>query len=225
MKFGLININTLFVVLGILICSSILSYISIFRGLLFGDLIFIAKFFLAVLILINIIVIALVIYRFRLIIITNQSILIIYPFRFLVVKSKLNKIKNINWTSYIDSKAIYYRQLTFNTEKNKSISLCDKEFENLDYIAKSIGQSTIANKKAQQLNIERAKSNKTTQFYNLIFGSFLICSLAFVTVKMENWSFHKSILIALFSIFTVIMFYFNLKKYLTYKKTLRLRSV
>lgn len=225
MKFGLININTFFVVLGILICSNVLSYLSLFKGLLFRDLILIAKFFLAVLILINIIVIAFVIYRFRLIIITKQSILIIYPFRFLIIKTKLNKIKNLSWNSYIDSKAIYYRQLTFNTENNKSIILCDKEFENLDYIAKSICQSTIANKKVHQLNIERAKSNKTTQFYNLIFTSFLICSLAFVTVKMENWSFHKSISIALFSIFTIIMIYFNSKKYLTYRKTLRLRSV
>lgn len=62
MKFGLVNINTLFVVLGILICSSVLSYISIFEGLLFGDLILIAKFFLVLIILINIIVIAFIIY-------------------------------------------------------------------------------------------------------------------------------------------------------------------
>lgn len=220
MKFGLVNINTLFVVLGILICSSVLSYISIFEGLLFGDLILIAKFFLVLIILINIIVIVFIIYRFRLIIITSLDIFIIYPFRFLIIKTKLNKIKNLNWSSYIDSKANYYRQLTLSIEGKKSVSLCDKEFENLDYIANSISQKTVANKKIHQLNIERAKSNKVTQLFNLIFIFFLICSLTFIIIKMENWNYNKAISIGLFAVFVVIMFYFNLKKYLTYKKTL-----
>lgn len=224
MKLGIININTFFVVLIILICSSILSYISIFKGLLYGDLIWIAKFFLALMILINIFVIAFIIFKFRLLIITNRDIFILYPFRFLLLKTKIDKIKNLSWKSYVDSKAFFYRQLTFRTESNKSISLCDKEFENLDYISQSLGQNTIANKKIQQLNIQRAKSNKETQFYNLVFTIFLICSLVFVTIKMENWTINKSFSIGLFSIFTFIMFYFNLKKYLTYKKTLRVRS-
>ena len=226
MKFGIINISTLFIVLIILICSSILTYISIFKGLfLHGNLIFIAKFFLALIILINFFTIAFIIFRFRLIIITNRDIFIFYPFRFLIIKTKMDKIKNLNWSSYTDSKAIYFRQLTFETESNKSINLCDKEFENLDYISQALGHNTFANKKVEQLNFERAKSNKATQFYNLICIIFLICSLVFVTIKMENWNNNTSIMLGLFSIFTFIMFYFSLKKYLIYKKTLRLRSV
>ncbi|KFC18693.1 hypothetical protein IO90_16975 [Chryseobacterium sp. FH1] len=225
MKFGIININTLFVVLIILICSSILSYISIFKGLIYGDLILIAKFFLALIILINLFIIAFIIFRFRLIIITNRDIFILHPFRFLIIKTKVDRIKKLNWSSYVDSKAIYYRQFTFKTESNQSIILCDKEFENLDYIVQSLSQNTLANKKNYQLNFERAKSNKTTQFYNLVFTIFLICSLVFVTIKMENWNNNNLFSIGLFLMFTIIMFYFNLKKYLTYKKTLRLRSV
>ena len=219
MKCSIININTLLVVLTILIGSSVLSYVSIFDGLLLSDLIFIAKIFLVVIILINIILIGFIIYKFRLIIITKREIFIIYPFRFLIIRSELKKIKNIKWSSFIDAKGIYYRKLTFKTENDISIAICDKEFENVDFIAKSINPNIVDYEKFDKLNIERAKSNKSTQLYNVIFAIFLTCCVIYTSLKMANWNSTKLMYVGLLSIFTITILYFNVKKYLTYKKT------
>ena len=220
MKFSIININTLLVVLIILICSSILSYISIFDGLLFSDLILIAKFFLVVIIMINIFLMGFIIYKFRLITITNRKIFIVYPFRFLIIKSNLEDIRNIKWSNYIDAKAIYYRKLSFKTVNNKTITLCDKEFENLDFMAKSINTNIIDNRKIHKLNLERATSNKSTQLLNVFFAIFLTCVIIYVSIKMTNWNSTKLFWVGFLSFLTLNILCFNVKKYLTYKKNI-----
>lgn len=219
MKFSLININTFFVVIIILICSSILSYISIFNGLLLGDLILIAKFFLVVVILLNIFIVGFIIYKFRIITIFSNEMFIIYPFRFLIIKSRKDNIKGIKWSNYIDAKAVYYRKLSFKTEKNKTITICDKEFENLDYIAKSLSLD-VENKNLKRLNIDRAKANKSNQFINVLFAFFLFLSLIYVAVNIETWNFKKTIFFITTSIIAVFFLIFNIKKYLIYNKNI-----
>jgi hypothetical protein len=217
MKFSLINVNTFFVVIIILICSSILSYISIFNGLLFNDLILVAKFFLVIIILINIFIIGFVIYKFRVITIYSNEMFLIYPFRFLIIKSRIDKIKGIKWSNYIDTNAVYYRKLTFKTENNKTITICDKEFENLDFLAKSLNFD-VENKNLEKLNVERAKANKSNQFINVVFAIFLSCSLIYVAANMETWNYNKTIFYSITSIIVVFFLIFNIKKYSIYNK-------
>lgn len=219
MKFSIININTLFAVILILTSSSVLSYISIFGEILFGDLIWIGKFFLMVIVLINIFSLGFIIYKLRLIAVTNREIFIIYPLRFSIKKSKREEIKDIKWNKYIDARAIYYRQLSFKTEDGKSISICDKEFENLDAIAKSMGLNIKDNKKIEKLNIERAEANKFNQLINVLFAIFLTCSLIYISVKMETWNYKKIIFIGITSILMILLLVSNVGKYLMYKKT------
>ena len=219
MKFSLINVNTFFVVIIILICSSILSYISIFNGLLFNDLILVAKFFLVIIILINIFIIGFVIYKFRVITIYSNEMFLIYPFRFLIIKSRIDKIKGIKWSNYIDTNAVYYRKLTFKTENNKTITICDKEFENLDFLAKSLNFD-VENNNLEKLNIERAKANKSNQLINVVFAIFLSCSLIYVAANMETWNYFKTIFYSITSIIVVLFLIFNIKKYLIYKKNI-----
>jgi hypothetical protein len=217
MKFSLINVNTFFVVIIILICSSILSYISIFNGLLFNDLILVAKFFLVIIILINIFIIGFVIYKFRVITIFSNEMFLIYPFRFLIIKSRIDKIKGIKWSNYIDTNAVYYRKLTFKTENNKTITICDKEFENLDFLSKSLNFD-VENKNLENLNIERAKANISNQFINVVFAIFLSCSLIYVAANMETWNYNKTIFYSITSIIVVFFLIFNIKKYSIYNK-------
>lgn len=219
MKFSLINVNTFFIIVFILLCSSILSYISIINGLLFNDLILIAKFFLVILILINIFVVGFVIYKFRIIIIYTNKMFIIYPFRFLVVKSRLDKLKAIKWSNYIDTKAVYYRILKFKTENNKTITFCDKEFENLDFIAKSLNFD-FKNKKLENLNIERAKANKSNQFINVLFAIIFFCFSIYIALNMETWNYLRTIFYFVILIIAVFFLISNVKKYLIYKKTI-----
>jgi len=218
MKFSITNINTLLIILATLIGSSVVSYISIFEGLLVSDLILIAKVFLLLIILINVFLIVFIIYKFRLIIITIHEIYIIYPFRFFIITSKLEKIRNIKWSSFIDQKGIYYRQITFKTGNDKSISLSDKEFENLDSLVNAITSKMMENKKIDKLNVDRAKSNKSMQLFNLLFSIFLFCSTIYIFVKMINWNSTKLIIVGFASILTGNTIYFNLKKYLTYRR-------
>ena len=219
MKFSLTNVNTFFIVFIILICSSILSYISIFNGLLFSDLILFAKFFLVIIILINIFMIGFVIYKFRLITIYSNDMFIIYPFRFLIIKSRIDKLKGIKWSNYIDTKAVYYRKLTFKTDNNKTITICDKEFENLDFLAKSLNFD-VENKNLKKLNIERAKANKSNQFINVVFAIFLSCSLIYVAAYIETWNYIKTIFYSITSIIVAFFLIFNIKKYLIYNKNI-----
>jgi hypothetical protein len=219
MKFSLTNVNAFFIVIIILICSSILSYISIFNGLLFSDLILVAKFFLVIIILVNIFMIGFVIYKFRVITIYSNEIRIIYPFRFLIIESRIDKLKGIKWSNYIDTKAVYYRKLSFKTENNKTITICDKEFENLDFLAKSLNFD-VENKNLKKLNIERAKANKSNQFINVVFAIFLSCSLIYIAANMETWNYIKTIFYSITSIIVVFFLIFNIKKYLIYKKNI-----
>ncbi|MGA9212526.1 MAG: hypothetical protein WBY99_07530 [Kaistella sp.] len=223
MKFSIININTFFVILLILICTSILSYTTLLKGVLFSDLLLIGKFFLVIITVINIFVIGFIVFKFRLIAITKRQIFIIYPFKLQLIKSEINKISNLRWSCYIDSKANYYRQLTFKIGNKKSIAICDKEFENLDSLAQSISKGNIHNKKVEELNKARAKSNKSNQLFNVIFAAFLFLSIIYISIKMENWNSIKFILITVISILNLFLLYFNLKKYFIYRKILSVK--
>ena len=219
MKFSLINVNTFFVVIIILVCTSFLSYNSIFDGLFFSDLILVAKFFLVIIILINIFTIGFVIYKFRVIIIYSNQMLIVYPLRFLTIKSSIDKLKGLKWGNYIDTKAIYYRKLTFKTENNKTITFCDKEFENLDFLAKSL-RFDLENKNLKRLTIERAKANKSNQFSNVLVATFLTCSMIYAAVNMETWNDVKIIFFSIISIIVIPFLIFNIKKYFMYNKNI-----
>ena len=219
MKFSLINVNTFFVVIFILICSSILSYISIINELFFSDIILIAKFFLIIIILINIFMIGFVIFKFRVIVIYTNEMFLVYPFRFLIIKSRIDRLKGVKWSNYIDAKAVYYRKLTFKTENNKTITICDKEFDNLDFLAKSLSFN-VENKNLEKLNIERAKANKSNQFFNVVFAIFLTCSLIYIAANMETWNYTKTIFYSITSIFVILFLIFNIKKYLIYDKNI-----
>jgi hypothetical protein len=160
-----------------------------------------------------------VIYKFRVITIYSNEIRIIYPFRFLIIESRIDKLKGIKWSNYIDTKAVYYRKLSFKTENNKTITICDKEFENLDFLAKSLNFD-VENKNLKKLNIERAKANKSNQFINVVFAIFLSCSLIYIAANMETWNYIKTIFYSITSIIVVFFLIFNIKKYLIYKKNI-----
>lgn len=218
MTFGILNLNTSFVLMGILGCTTVLSYFTIVDGLLLGDLIFIAKFFLVIIMLINLFLINFIVLKFRLICITNTSVFICYPFRFLIISSNLKKINGIKWSNYIDTKVIFYRQLFFKTEEGKSITICDKEFENLDSIAKAISKDLMKSKKLKEFNIKRAKTNQSNQFLNVLFAIFLTCAIIYISFKVEIWNDIKLTFIGIILTATILLLISNIRRYLTYKK-------
>lgn len=73
---------------------------------------------------------------------TNQ-ILAIYPFRLKRKRISLDDISSVKWNSYTDVRATYYRVFKIRSKNNVEIKLCDKEFENLDSIAKTIDCKSV----------------------------------------------------------------------------------
>ena len=220
MRFSIHNINSFSNILFVLVLLSGLNYGTITSNL-FHEAIFLLKIWLIFFMLMNVFVIIFVIYKFRVIIVSEEYITIVYPLKLQIIKHELSRIKKTNWSSFIPYNSIYYRKVTLYIENQKPLELTDREFENLDSLANLIPsvKNDSNNAKLKEINFERAENNKSEQFNSLLFLSFLLFAIICVSINMEEWSNIKVVVIVVLSSFLVLLLGFNLKRYLLYKKT------
>ncbi len=91
------------------LCGGTLTYFAFDKKLFTGDLIFIGKFFIGLIVLITIGLCIYVIFKFRIIIVANNKIVSLYPFWFKKKKVDLNKIKKLKLENFFAFKGTVYR--------------------------------------------------------------------------------------------------------------------
>ena len=213
MKTGINNIFTSFWFILMILCSGTLTYIAFNKNLFTSDLIFIAKIVMGFMVLLFIAIIFYTFYKFRILVITKNNIISIFPFLLKKEKIELNKvsIKMSNWTG---QKGTIYRLAEVKNGNNK-ISFSDMEFENFDSLTNQFYNNNYNEKVKADIN--QAKGNISSMkfnFYSLIgFLIFLIGNTIF------NSGYH--LIIVLFFLINFILLYATYKRKLKYDRILK----
>jgi hypothetical protein len=210
----MIGINNIFTILWFLImlgCGGALSYISISKQLFTGDLIFIAKFFVGLLILITIGVAGFFLIKFRLILISKQKLITLKPFVFGLKKIDLNSIKSYKWTSW-ELKATVFRTVEIKTKNGDKIKISDFEFENFENLINKF-PGDICTKEKSEVDYKQAKANLSFMTFMILIDLGLIGLIAYM--NMSGKAYHWIHLI--FYSITLILIYASQKRRKRYK--------
>lgn len=215
MIIGLNNIFTTIWFLLMLISGGLISIVSIDKGLLFGDLIFIAKFFVGLLILITIGVVGFFLYKFRILIITDKKIISVRPFIFKIILIELTKIEKSEWKTW-QIKATQYKTLQVWDNNQRFISFSDFEFENFD---KLVSKVPIQENDKQRLWIvyNQAKMNISFMTFMIIINLAFIGIISWIALTKGN--IHQAVLI--FLTVSLILIYASLKRRKKYRMIIK----
>jgi hypothetical protein len=215
MIIGLNNIFTTIWFLLMLICGGLISIVSIDKGLLFGDLIFIAKFFVGLLTLITIGVTGFFLYKFRILIITKKRIISLRPFIFKIVLIEFTKIEKYEWKTW-QIKATQYKTIQIWDNNQRFVSFSDFEFENFD---KLVSKLPIQQDDKQRLWIAYNQAKTNVSFMTFM----IIVNLAFIVIiswiALTKGSIHQSVWI--FLIVSLILIYASLKRRKIYRMIIK----
>src|SRR5690554_3472978 len=213
MKFGINNIFTSFWFFVMFLCGGTLTYFAFDKKLFTGDLIFIGKFFIGLIVLITIGLYIYVIFKFRIIIVANNKIVSLYPFWFKKKKVDLNKIKKLKLENFFAFKGTVYRRIKI-TDSNGTVEITDLEFENFERLTSEL--KVDLNKK-KKIDFELANSN----FSNVNFNVYLLLGLLLFLIYNVIWVSGYHILIFAFGICVGILLYVSIKRRIKYKRIIK----
>lgn len=199
MKIGMYNILTTLWFILMLSCGIILTYMT-WNKILSPDIIFIAKFFVAIVYILTLGTIIFLLIKLRILFVTKDKLTSLYLFRLKKTTIFKDEVTSSKWTSW-DIKAHKFITLTI-TDKNKNqISLSDFEFENLDSIASLIIGDNYLDKSIFHFKAQAKQNNSLTYFIAIMTTSLLIFSI----VKLDlNKSFNTTHAVFIFSILTIL---------------------
>lgn len=195
------------------LCGGTLTYLSFDCNLFTGNLIFIAKFFVGLCILMTIGVLFYFLYKFRILVIDNNSIVSIYPFWFKKEKIDLNKIKKLQLENFFAFKGTVYRKIKI-TDFSGTIEITDLEFENFEKLTSEL---KLNQNKKKEIDLEQAKSNLSNVNFSVYILSGFLIFLVFNTIW--NSGFHIIILASF--ICNGILLYASVKRKLEYKRIIK----
>ncbi|WP_417291078.1 hypothetical protein [Corallibacter sp.] len=213
MKIGINNIFTSFWFLEMMLCGGALTYFAFDKNLFTSDLIFIAKFFIGLLVLITIGILFYFLYKFRILIIDSEKIISIHPFWFKKQRIDLTKIKKLKLENFFAFKGTAYRKIKI-TDFSGTIEITDLEFENFEKLTSELN---FDRNKKEEIDLEQAKSNLSNLKFNVYTLSGLLIFLVFITIW--NSGFHPVILA--FFICTGILLYASIKRKTGYKRIIK----
>ena len=192
-------------------CGGTLSYMTISKHLFSGDLIFIAKFFVGLLIIITIGVLGFLLVKFRILLITKQKMIVLNPF---ILRLKTTDLKNINkykWTNW-DIKATVFRTIEIKLNNGDKIKISDFEFENFDYLVTKLPGKTDSKEKSE-VDLKQAKANLSNMAFNIWIFLGLIGLIAFLNITEKGFHWIHLIIYSISS----IMIYASQKRRKKYK--------
>lgn len=210
MKIGINNIFTSFWFSLILICGGTLTYFSFDRNLFTSDLIFIAKFFIVLIILITIGILFYFVYKFRILIIDNKKIISVHPFWFKQEKIDLTKIKKLKLENFFAFRGTVYRKIKI-TDSNGTMEITDLEFENFEKLTSKL---RVDEKKKKEIDLEQAKSN----FSNINFNVYVLTGLLIFLVLNTVWNSRFHLITIVFFFYTGLLLYASVKRRIEYKQ-------
>ena len=210
MKIGINNIFTSFWFSLMLVCGGTLTYFMFDRNLFTGDLVFIAKFFVGLIILMTIGILFYFLYKFRILFIDNNKIIAIHPFWFKKEKIDLTKVKKIKLENFFAFKGTVYRKVTI-MDSNGKLEINDLEFENFKKLTSEL---KVDKTKKTEIDLAQAKSNYSNINFNVIVLSGLLIFLVLNTIW--NSGFH--LIIIIFSICIGLLLYASVKRRIEYKR-------
>ncbi len=152
-------------------------------------------------------------YKFRILIIDNNSILSIYPFLLKKEKIDLTKIKKLKLENFFAFKGTVYRKIKITTFSG-TMEITDLEFENFEKLTSDL---KLNRNKKREIDLEQAKSNLSDVNFNVYLLSGLLMFLIYNTIW--NSGFHL-IILALF-ICNGILLYASIKRKLEYKRIIK----
>ena len=213
MKIGIYNIFTFFWFVLMMILSGTLTYFllsttssknetPIFINIILGIF---SLFFVAILIYF--------LYKLRILLVSKKSIISIYPFLFKFEQIEISKIKSIKWENFTAFKATVYKKVKIKDE-SKTIVFSDLEFENFELLVKELN---IGSEKKFKIQIEQAKANIIDVKFNLFTNLGLLIFL--LTTMFLN---KINLIIVIFETITVIFIIALYRRYLNYKKLLKI---
>lgn len=198
-----------------LISGGMISIYTIANGLLFGEIIFSAKFFVGLLILITLGVSVFFLYKFRILIITDKKIISVNPFIFRFVKIDLPKIEKSDWKTW-QIKASQYKTLQILDTNRKTVSFSDFEFENFD---KLVNRVPIHYDYKLRLLIDYDQAKTNLPFMNIM----LFINLAFIGIiswiTQTKGTIHQSVLVSL--TVSLLLIYTSLKRRKKYRTRIK----
>lgn len=210
MKIGINNIFTTFWFFIMFLCGGTLTYMSFEGNLFTSDLIFIAKFFVGLIVLITFGILFYFLYKFRIIIIDDNKIVSINPFWFKKEQIDLTKIKKIKLRNFFTFRGTVYRRIEI-TDINGKLEISDLEFENFEKLTSEIN---FDRKIKKEVDLKQAKSNLSSLNFNIYILTGLLMFLVANTIW--NSGFHPIILA--FFICIGILLYATLKRKIKYKQ-------
>jgi hypothetical protein len=196
-----------------ILCGGTLTYFAFDKNLFTGDLVFIAKFFVGLFILITIGILFYFLYKFRILIIDSDKIISIHPFWFKKQIIDLTKIKKLKLDNFFAFRETVYRKIEI-TDNNGKLEINDLEFENFEKLTSELNFDL--NKK-KEIDLEQAKSNLSNLNFNVYLLSGFLIFLVFNTIW--NSGFHPIILA--FFICIGILLYASLKRKTEYKRIIK----
>ena len=194
-------------------CGGALGYFAIKNNAFSSDLIFIGKFFIGLIILFSTGILFYLLYKFRLLVIYNKSIISIYPFLLKKEKIDLNSLEKHKYENFIGFNVTTYRRVIL-TDPNTNISFTDMEFENFETLTNGILNSK---NKRNKVDLKQAASNISNMNFNvyLLSGMFIFM----IWIVIWNSRFHPVILT--FFGCNGILLYSCIKRKLKYKKIIK----
>lgn len=213
MKIGINNIFTTFGFFGMFSCGGTLSYFAFYQEIFKSDLMFVAKFFVGLVLLITIGLLLYFVYKFRILIVAEDKIVLLYPFRFKKVKIDLNVIKKIKLDNFYAFKGTVYRRVEI-TDAKVTIEINDLEFENFERLIPTLKvDPEIKNK----MDFEQAKSNLPNINFNVFILSIFLVFLVFNTI----WNSGFNIISMAIFISVGFLLYASVKRKIKYKRILK----
>jgi hypothetical protein len=210
MKIGFINIFTTFWFFIMLLCSGTLIFLSFNDNVFTSDLFIVGKIILAFMILLFTGIFFYALYKFRIVIISHNSIVSIYPFLLKKEKIDLTKIKKLKMENFFAFKGTVYRKITL-TDFSGTMEITDLEFENFEKLTSELKLNQI---KKRAIDLKQAKSNRSNVNFTIYLLSGLLIFLIFNTIW--NSGFHVIILASF--VCNGILLYASIKRKLVYKR-------
>ena len=213
MKIGINNIFTSFWFFTMFLCGGTLTYFSLDKKIFTGDLIFVGKFFVGLIVLITISLFFYFIYKFRIIIVANKNIVSFYPFLKKKKKIDLNDIKKLKLENFFAFRGTVYRRIKI-TDSKGTLEINDLEFENFERLTSEL---KVDLNKRKKIDFEQANSN----FSNINFNVYILLGLLIFLVFNTIWNSGFHLIIFSFFICVGILLYASIKRKIKYKRIIK----
>jgi hypothetical protein len=173
----------------------------------------IAKFWLIVLIILTIGVIVFFLLKFRILIVNKRKIISVFPFRLKVTVIEKTEIKNIKWTNVLQ-KATLHKCMQITDFNNSTIKFTDFEFENYYTLESMIWSKQYKNSEREKMIIDQASNNiGNSKFLTLILFGLSV----FIAGLLIKDSLYMELRLTILCI-TLILFFTSARKTMKYVK-------